>query len=147
MKEDSKEKRLWSEEEKMEGSPRRVARNTLEILREKLPEGLSREKQYNHESELLEDIQKQGITDLQIVLNNEGYAIWREMPGVIHNRAVGKILVAFQTWKQEQGAQLHGEKSADVLTNSATQTKRCPDYAIYGPDRSTESGDVRGVKQ
>jgi hypothetical protein len=81
MKEDSKEKKnLGSEdEEKMEGSPRHhVARNTLEILQENLPEGLSKKKKYNHESDLLEDLKKLDLTDLQIILDDEGYAIWRE---------------------------------------------------------------------
>jgi hypothetical protein len=129
-----------------EGSSRRVvAPNTLEILQENLPEGLSKEKNYNHESELLGNLEKLDLTDLQIVLNEEGYAIWREMPSYIHNGAVDTILNLFQVWKQEQGAQLFGKQEADVLVSSATNTKRCPDYAIYGPDRLTALGNVRGV--
>jgi hypothetical protein len=55
MKEDSKEKKLSSVEEKMEGSPRRIERNTLEKLLQNQPVGLSREKKYEDDGELWED--------------------------------------------------------------------------------------------
>jgi hypothetical protein len=35
----------------------------------------SKDKQYKHKRELLEDLERMDVTDLQIVLNDEGYAV------------------------------------------------------------------------
>jgi hypothetical protein len=80
--ESSNEKNLGlEEEEKKESSPSRVVAQTtaLEVLQDSLPSEL-KGKMYNDEGELWEAQQKIGLSDLQIVLNNEGYAVWREMP-------------------------------------------------------------------
>jgi hypothetical protein len=137
MKEDSKEKDLWSEEEMKESSPCRVARTPREILQENLPEGLSKDKKYEDDGELWEELEKLNLSDLQIVRNEQGYAVWREMPGPIHNAAVEEIQELFNAWKGEQAAQLCGTKQADVyyMKNFKKNNKHCPDFAIWGPDR------------
>jgi hypothetical protein len=145
MKEDSKEKDLWSEDEKKEGSPSRdVARTPREILQENLPEGLSKDKKYEDDGELWEELEKLNLSDLQIVRNEQGYAVWREMPGPIHNAAVEEIQHEFQRWEKDQGALLLGTKEADVyyMNNFKKNNKRCPDFAIWGPDRLNQRGRV-----
>jgi len=145
MKEDSKEKKLGLEEEKKKGSPRRVARTKLEVSQESLPSEL-KGTLYNDEGELWEAQQKIGLSDLQIVLDSEGCAVWREMPDTKHNAGVDVILDEFEKWKQEQGAVLLGKKGADVFVSQSFERnkKRCPDFAIWGPDRLKERGRVRG---
>ena len=62
--------------------------------------------------------QKIGLSDLQIVLNSEGYAVWREMPDTKHNARVDVILGEYGKWKQEQSAVLSGrKKEADVFAS------------------------------
>jgi hypothetical protein len=103
MKEDSKEEKdLWSEEEKKESSICRVARTPREILQENMPEGLNKDMKYEDDGELWEAQEKLDLSDLQIVRNEQGYAVWREMPGPIHNIAVFEIQELFNAWKGEQ---------------------------------------------
>jgi hypothetical protein len=40
---------------------------------------------FEDDGELWEDLKKLNVTDLQIVLDDEGYAVWREMPHVTTN--------------------------------------------------------------
>jgi hypothetical protein len=128
MKEDSKEKDLWSEEEKKECSLCCIARTPREILQENLPEGLTKDKKYEDDGELWEELEKLNLSDLQIVRNEQGYAVWREMPGPIHNAAVEEIQELFTAWKGEQVAQLRGTKEADVyyMKNSRKTTSAAP---------------------
>ena len=144
MKEDDNEKELGLEEEKKEGSPRRVAQTRLEVLQDSLPPEL-KGKVYKDEGELWKAQEEIGLDDLQIVLDSKGYAVWREMPGVFHNAAVDVIRRKFLTWSNDQGAVLDGNKEADVFVSQsfARNKKRCPDFAIWGPDRLDESGAAR----
>jgi hypothetical protein len=145
MKEDSNEKKLGLEEEKKDGSPRRVTPTNLEVLQESLPEEIQG-KVYEDEGDLWEDLEKLDLTDLHIVLDNEGYAVWREMPGPIHNAGVSAILNELRKWEREQGAVVFGRPEASVFVSESYQRnkKRCPDFAIWGPDRLNERGSVRG---
>jgi hypothetical protein len=145
MKKDSNEKKLCLKEEKNEGPPRRVAPTKLEVLQESLPSEL-KGNVYEDEDDLWEAQDKIGLSDLQIVLNSEGYAVWREMPDTKHNSGVGTIRMEFWKWKQEQSAMLDAEKGADVFVSRSFERnrKRCPDFAIWGPDRLNERGSVRG---
>jgi hypothetical protein len=89
---------------------------TLEILEEGLP-GEIQGKVYEDDGELWEKLDKLNLSDLQIVRNDQGYAVWREMPGPFHNAAVEEIEQLFRAWKGEQI--LRGTKQADVPTLQA----------------------------
>lgn len=52
----------------------------LEQAQEGLPNEIKK-KGYSCERELRTDLERLGADDLQIVLNGEGFAVWREMPG------------------------------------------------------------------
>ena len=60
------------------------------------------------------------------------------------NVGVRVILDEFGEWKQAQGATLFGEKEADVFVSQSFERnkKRCPDFAIWGPDLLKERGRV-----
>jgi hypothetical protein len=45
---------------------------------------------YEDEGYLWEALEKLNITDLHIVLNDEGYAVWRETPGTEQARYRGR---------------------------------------------------------
>jgi hypothetical protein len=109
----------------------------LEGLQESLPKEIQGN-MYEDEGDLWEDLEKLNLTDLHIVLNNEGYAVWREMPGPIHNAAVRGIQTNFQRWEQEQGPALFGEKGADVFykKNFKKNNKRCSDLFCHLGSRS-----------
>ena len=79
------------------------------------------------------------IRDLQVVLNEQGYAVWREMP----RAAVEVVIDLFTAWKK--GLSDKGEKEPNIFVNQsfATNDKRCPDFAIWGPDRLRPNGKVR----
>jgi hypothetical protein len=143
MKKDSNEKKMGWEEEKKEGSSRRVTK--LEVLQESLPEEIQG-KVYKDEGYLWEELEKLNLTDLHIVLNDEGYAVWREMPGTVHNTGVNAIHMEFAKWKEEQGAVLFSRLEADVFVSKSFELnkKRCPDFAIWGPDRLNERVGVKG---
>jgi hypothetical protein len=151
MKEDSNKRNLGMEEEMTkEGSPRRVVPTELEVLQESLPpelKGIA----YSDEGVLWEAQQKIGLSDLQIVLNSEGYAVWREMPDPNRNTGVRVISREFGKWKrkqeQEQVDILFGEKDADVFLSHSFENnkKRCPNFAIWGPGRLDDSGSVSAI--
>ena len=164
MKEESNDNNLGLEEEKKESSPMRAARTELEIWQEgllleknesspsplnALHEGLPKELKgivFKDEGELWKEQEKIGLSDLDIVLNSEGYAVWREMPGEIHVRGVNVIQSEFFKWKQEQGAVFFATKEPNVFVSDSfgrdrRNKKRCPDFAIWGPDRVDQDGD------
>jgi hypothetical protein len=115
MKEESNEKNLGLEEEKKESYPRLgLGLTTLEVLQDSLPSEL-KGTVYNDEGELWEAQQKIGLSDLQIVLTSEGYAVWREMPDTKHNAGVRVILNEFGKWKQEQCAVFFWRKSSGLF--------------------------------
>lgn len=108
----------------------------LEQAQEGLPNEIKK-KGYSCERELRTDLERLGADDLQIVLNGEGFAVWREMPGEAHRSAVREIIDLFDEWKD--GRLIKVEKEANVfLQDSFSRPKRemrCPDVAIFGPDR------------
>jgi hypothetical protein len=61
-------------------------------LQEGLPEGLDKSKQY--ERELWAELEKVGVSDLRIVLNADGFAVWEEIPGHQHIAAATELRVA-----------------------------------------------------
>ena len=137
-------KELWSEEEKKEGCPYGVQHVDLQ-------EGLPAEIQgvrYDDGGDLFRALEKIGQSDLRIVLSDQGYAVWQETPGPIHNSAVRRIQKSFEKWEKEQGAVLHGEKEADLYytKNFKKDNKRVADYAIWGPDRLDASEEVIAVE-
>jgi hypothetical protein len=75
---------------------------SLEKQQEGLPEELYKNKTYHHKSELWVDLERFELTDLHIVLNTEGFAVWREMPSSEHARAVDVIEAKFHAWKQDR---------------------------------------------
>jgi hypothetical protein len=113
-------------------------------------EGLPEELQgtvFKDEGELWKVQEKIGLSDLQIILNSEGFAVLREMPETKHRIGVSLIDHEFSKWKQEQGAVLSGQRETDVFLSDSFERnkKRCPDFAIWGPDRLTECGKIRVI--
>jgi len=94
---------------------------------------------------LLEDLEKNGFRDLHIVLNDDGYAVWRDKPGDAHNDAVKMIDRRFQNWKAQQSPHLNCtvesilEPNVRVTRSYSPKQKgsgKChPDFAIFGPER------------
>lgn len=132
----------WEEEEKKESSPKKtrsggVTQTSLEKAQGGLPEEINKKKKYGCERELRIDLEYFGVSDLHIILNKQGFACWREMPGEAHRFAVGEIVDLFDAWKN--GRLLRGEKEANVFVNDSfshpKNEKRCPDFAIFGPSR------------
>ena len=74
----------------------------------------------------LTELEEIGQSDLRIVLIDQGYAVWQETPGPIHNAAVRRIKKSFEKWEKEQGAVLYGEKEADLyyMKNFKKDNKR-----------------------
>jgi len=124
----------WQEEKK-ESSPR-SARKVEETRESPLPEQIQGKK-YDSESELLNDLEQYGLRDLRIVLDKEGFAVWREIPGKQHQGAVDVIQFSFDVWKQ--GRALQGRKAANLFVNDSFNTPknhlRVADFAIFGADR------------
>jgi hypothetical protein len=129
------------EEEKKESSPKKpvsggVTPTSFERAHSGLPKEISKKK-YASERDLRIDLEKLGADDLQIVLNKQGFPAWREMPGEAHRFVVGEIADLFDEWKN--GRLIKGEKEANVFVNDSfsrpRKEKRCPDFAIFGPDR------------
>ena len=98
--------------------------------------------QYGSERELLVDLVKLGLDDLHILLNHDGFPIWREKPGDPHFGAVSKIIDCFDQWKNDR--LVKGRVNPKVLVNDSfnkpRNAKRCPDFAIFGPNRLDEDG-------
>ena len=110
--------------------------NEIEMSRAGIPVEI-KNKQYASERQLLVDLEKFCLDDLRILLNQDGYPIWREMPGSLHNRVVSEIIHRFNEWKNRRP--ILCEKEENVFVNESFNTppnvKRCPDFAVYGPDR------------
>jgi hypothetical protein len=105
-------------------------------FQEGLPEEI-KGKKYGNELELIEDLERLGVRDLQILLDKNGFADWREMPGEEHQGVVRDIIVHFDKWKG--GRAITGEKEANVFVNDSFNVPkkhlRLVDFAIFGPDR------------
>lgn len=121
-------------------------KETLESLQADLPE-VFRGKKYIDESAFLEDLEP--FSDLHIVLNEDGFAVWQKMPGNAHNSAVKMIIRRFATWKRESGCDNVEDYAApNMLTTRSYNPKkkgsgeRHPDFSIYGPDRLKPSGSI-----
>ena len=63
-----------------------------------IPEEIKNNK-YASERALRMDLEKFELGDLHIIFNQDGFPIWREMPGKEHVGAVGKIIFHFEEWK------------------------------------------------
>jgi len=101
-----------------------------------IPEEI-KNKQYTSERELLVDLEKFYLDDLHILLNQDGFPIWREMPSDEHSDVVLEIRRSFDEWKN--GRPILCDKGRNVMVDQSFNTppnvKRCPDFAIFGPDR------------
>jgi hypothetical protein len=136
------------EEEKKEATPQRPDKGgsyeTGHLAESQfgLPECLLG-KEYKDESTLLEDLEKNGVRDLHIVLNKDGYAVWKEMPGDAHNEAVASIKDCFDSWCKSlpDNIAVVGRTEPNVrITRSYSPKRRGsgerqPDFAIFGPER------------
>ena len=91
------------EEEKKESIPRKMGVNDaalsmtnaamqLQKAQEGLPKQTKKKTYSTSEHKLRVDLEKLGVEDLQIVLDNKGFAVWREMPCKVHRSAGWKIL-------------------------------------------------------
>ena len=118
------------------GSPRRTVCHSEMAERAGIPEEI-KNKENASERELLIDLEKLGLEDLRIILNQHGFPIWREMPGGPHIDAVYEIIFDFTVWKN--GRLIACNKEVNVYVNASfnrpPNVMRCPDFAIYGPDR------------
>ena len=101
-----------------------------------IPEEIEHKK-YATERDLFIDLKKFGLDDLHILLNQDGLAIWREMPYNPHVVVVREITFRFNRWKN--GRSLECDKGVNVYVNDSFNTpknmRRCPHFAIFGPDR------------
>jgi hypothetical protein len=92
------------------------------------------------------------VSDLQVVLNEEGHAVFREMPGEQHRGSVRMMERLFLTWVGNQdnlhNSNMLGEKEANVFLNDSVDknAKRCPDFAIFSETRLDEEGDIGAIK-
>jgi hypothetical protein len=128
------------------GNKRRVASFVeYKMSRAGIPEEI-KNNEYTSERALRIDLEKLGLDDLQIILNQDGFPIWQEMVGDEHIGVVRKITNRFNAWKN--GRPIECDKKVNVYVNASfnrpPNEKRCPDFAIYGPDRLTEQ-DIRIV--
>ena len=90
------------------------------------------------EHKLLSDLEKFELADLHILLNKDGYPIWREMPGEEHNLVTQKIAIRCGRWKNGRSIEFRSGTVNVFLNNSFNSPKnqkRCPDFAMYGSDR------------
>jgi hypothetical protein len=78
-------------------------KKSLEKQQEGLPAGLKKTEKCTHELELWADLEELDVTDLHIVLNTEGFTVWREMPDQEHKWAVQEIEIEFDEWKEGKG--------------------------------------------
>jgi hypothetical protein len=69
-----------------------------DMARAGLPEEI-KNKQYTRDCELRMDLEKAGLDDLNVIVNQDGFPIWREMPCKVHVGAVGEIIDSFDEWK------------------------------------------------
>ena len=110
--------------------------NEIEMSRAGIPVEI-KNKQYASERELLVDLEKFYLADLHILLNQDGFPIWREMPTDEHADVVLRIHRRFDEWKN--GRPMLGRPERNVMVNQSFNTppnaRRRPDFAIFGPDR------------
>ena len=108
----------------------------IDMSRAGIPEEI-KNKQYASERELLVDLEKFCLADLHILLNQDGFPIWREMPFDEHADVVLRIHRRFDEWKN--GRPMLGRTERNVMVNQSFNTppnaRRRPDFAIFGPDR------------
>ena len=136
---------LSGEEEGKESSPERPSCSAVltptvldsDMARAGIPEEIEN-KRYTSERELCMDLEKFGLDDRRhIILNKDGFAIWREMPGSEHNSAVHEIMICFDEWKN--GRSIKGTTLISVYVNDSFNRPRNESrrlhFAIYGPDR------------
>ena len=120
-----------------EGSTRPKVCDSEIAARAGIPEEIKNH-QYASERELLIHLEKFGLDDLRIILNQDGFPIWREMPGGPHIDAVHEIIFHFTVWKNN-GQLIECDKEVNVYVNASFKeppnVKRCPHFAIYGQDR------------
>ena len=95
-------------------------------------------KKYVDESSFLKDLEPH--SDLRIVLNDQGYAVWQEMPGDGHNTGMEIIVETFQSWAARTQCGVKGKENVNIRLTRTFSPKRIgrerhPDYALYGPDR------------
>jgi hypothetical protein len=116
-----------------------------EMARAGLPEEI-KNNQYDSERALHMDLEQFGLDDLPIILDQDGFPMWLETGGKEHVGAVGEIIHRFGKWKN--GRLIEGSKEENVFVNDSynkpKNMKRCPDFAIFGPDR-LEEGRIRKV--
>ena len=135
------------EKEKKEGSLIDVPSDSLQEAQKGLPKEIRYPRTFNHASDLLEALVELGLDDLQVVLDKNGHAVWRTMPGDVHRAAVRKIDDLFHAWLKNDAladAHFRAEKEANVYVNERGKkdAKRSPDLAIFGPSRLDEDGDI-----
>jgi hypothetical protein len=129
------------------GSPQLTVCHSEMAERAGIPEEIKNNK-YASERALRMDLENFELDDLHIILNQDGFPIWREMAGKEHFGVVGKIIFHFEEWKNSRF--ILGSKKVNVFVNDSfnrpPNEKRCPDFAIYGPDRLT-GGEIRIVNE
>ena len=103
--------------------------------------------QYDSERALRIDLEKLGLDDLQIILNQDGFPIWQEMAGREHVEAITDITFRFKEWKNGRRL-IEGSPLVNVFVNDSFNRRKnekcCPDFGIFGPDR-LEGGRPRIV--
>jgi hypothetical protein len=83
-------------------------------------------------------LEKLNLTDLHIVLNDEGYAVWREMPGTEHDTAVD--LMKFAKWKENKALYFLANRTLMFLCLKASRgTRKGPQMAL---DEGTPPGNI-----
>ena len=113
----------------------------MEMSRAGIPEEI-KDKQYTSERELLVDLEKFYLADLHILLNQDGFPIWREMPSDEHADVVSRIIHRFDEWKNGRSIKCNTRPIVYVNDsfNRPKNERRYPDLAIFGPDRFDEDG-------
>jgi hypothetical protein len=115
-----------------------------------IPEEI-KDNQYASERELLIDLENLGLNDRRIVLNHDGFPIWRDMPGNPHVEAVEEFIDRFDEWKKKgrpttiKCTRAKVNVYVNASFNRPPNVKRCPDFAIYGPDR-LQGNKIRKVR-
>ena len=114
-----------------------------DMARAGIPEEI-KNKVYASERELRMDLENVGLDDLYIILNQDGFPIWKEMPCKVHVGAVGEIIDSFDEWKN--GRPIKCRTKVNIFVNDSfnrpPNEKRCPDFAIFGPDRLTDTTNM-----
>ena len=108
----------------------------IDLTRAWIPEEI-KHKVYGSERELCLDMEQLNVYHHHIVLNHDGFPVWREMPGNDHRSVIDEITIRFDEWKNGRSV-----KCTDFLYvyvndsfNWPKNEKRRPSFAIFGPDR------------